>query len=70
MQAAFGDVVEWDHIDVRAHSGQLLCQQLRLLRAVAHAVDHGIFKGNAPPGLREVVAAGRQQRVDRPAAGL
>lgn len=32
MQAAFGDVVEWDHIDVRAHSGQLLCQQLRLLR--------------------------------------
>ena len=68
MQAAFGDVVEWDHIDVCAHSCQLLCQQLRLLRTVAHAVDHRIFKGNAPPGLRKIITAGCQQCIDRPAA--
>ena len=68
MQAAFSDVVEWDHIDVRAHSGQLLCQQLRLLRTVAHTVDHRIFKGNAPPGLRKIITAGCQQCIDRPAA--
>ena len=32
---------------------------LRLLRAVAHTVDHRIFKGNAPSGFRKIIAAGR-----------
>ena len=64
MQAAFRDVVERDHVDVRAHTGELFRKQLRLLRRVADTIDHGVFEGDAAPRLRKIVAA-----ACRPASG-
>ena len=43
------------------HALDLPGQQVRLPVVIRDAVDHGVLKGNAPPGFPEVVVAGGKQ---------
>ena len=52
---------------MRAHAGELSCQKLRLLGAVADAGDHRVFKRHPPPGDFIIVLTCRQHFFDVPA---
>jgi len=47
---------------VRADTPRVLGQQPGVLRRVVHAVDHGVFKGNAPTGRFIIPGAGVNER--------
>lgn len=55
-------VVERDEVHVRTDAPRVLGQQPGMLRRVVHAVDHGVFKGNAPAGRFIIPGAGVDER--------
>ena len=67
MKSGLRDVVERNHVDMRAHAGELLCQKLRLLGAIADAGDHRVFKRHPTPGNFIIILTRRQQLFDVPA---
>ena len=60
---ALHHVVQGYQVHVARHALQLFRDQLRLPVVVVDAVDHGILKADAPPGLLEVSVAGGKQRL-------
>ena len=61
LQGAFHHVVEGNEIHMARHPVELPGDQIRLPVVVVDAVDHGVLKGNPPPGLLEIPVAGLKQ---------
>ena len=59
-------MIERDEIDVGRDRPCMSGQKPRLLRAVVHAVDHGVLKGDAPTGFLIVGFARPDQLLHAP----